>query len=260
MQVTTTWEDILYPGKATDFFTRRPFPEFDPATCAYNGANALWLAELSRLVYRDPPIPLPSNNSFPAGTTCVQHSFFVSQETETQALLAEFTGPSSFAVLAFRGIELTPTEIITALKAGIPPLAQNEISVHDGFAKALDSVWCEIEKQLAQLKCPVFYTGHSLGAALATLAAARRTPKAVYTFGSPRVGNYAFASRLTSVPIYRVVVGQDVIATVPPVALGFMHAGTEQRLIATSKEAWHNFYAPPKAFADHAPVNYVDLI
>lgn len=260
MQPSTTWDDLLYPGKATDFFARRPFPPFNPTTGVYNNSNALWLAELSRLAYRDHPIPLPPNNSFPVSATCTRHSFFVSMETGTHAMLVEFVGPSPFAVLAFRGTEQTPNDFITELNIGTPPLVQNKIDVHDGFAKALDSVWREIDAALAQLNCPVFYTGHSLGAALATLAAVRRTPRAIYSFGSPRVGNQAFASSLATVPIYRVVNDEDIITTVPPVALGFRHVGIEHRLTASMNKTFLNFFAPPKPLADHAPVNYVDRI
>ena len=52
------------------FFSRREFPPFEPEAAAeYNHANALWLAELSRLVYRndveeDKPVPQPTRTSF----------------------------------------------------------------------------------------------------------------------------------------------------------------------------------------------------
>ena len=74
-----------------------------------------------------------------------------------------------------------------------------------------------------QLVCPIFYTGHSLGAAFATLAVARYPPRAVYTFGSPRVGNEAFAASLQVVPIHRVVDNKDAVVLLPPEAMGFRH-------------------------------------
>jgi triacylglycerol lipase len=196
MQVTTTWDDLLNPGKATDFFARREFPPFDPTTNEYSPVNALWLAELSRLIYRDPPIPLPPGNNFPSGSTYIRHVFFVDQGTDTQAMLVEFDGATPFAALVFRGTEQHIKDIKTDLMVGKITLGRKKVEVHEGFQIALDSVWGKIKPELDALTCPIFFTGHSLGAALATLAAAKLAPKALYTYGSPMVGNQAFASSL----------------------------------------------------------------
>ncbi|KAJ4956130.1 hypothetical protein NE237_012913 [Protea cynaroides] len=67
-------------------------------------------------------------------------------------------------------------------------------------------------------------TGHSLGAALALLAADELStsapdmpPIAVFSFGGPRVGNRAFADRISKngVKVLRIVNSQDVITRVP---------------------------------------------
>src|SRR5690348_3437116 len=107
MSAVTTWEDLLQPGNATDFFARRTFPPFDPASKpAYSRVNALWLAELSRLIYRhdleeeDPP-PQPTRTSFLKNAGFQQRSFFISENT--QAMLVESVTAPAFAVLVFRG-------------------------------------------------------------------------------------------------------------------------------------------------------------
>lgn len=266
IQISTSWQDLLHPGDATDFFLRRSFPPFDAATRAYSPANALWLAELSRLVYRhdseeDNPQPQPTRTHFLENAGFKQRQFFLSPETGTQALLVEFMGTSPFAVLVFRGTEQNIQDYLTDLEIGELSLVTNKKDVHDGFTQALDSVWRGIEAALVQLNCPIFYTGHSLGAALATLAAARHAPRAVYTFGSPRVGNPAFVASLGQVTIYRVVDDADIVATVPAEELGFRHVGTEIRLIAPWHKFFFNqFFGPPKSLADHAPINYIDRI
>jgi triacylglycerol lipase len=139
--------------------------------------------------------------------------------------------------------------------------------VHEGFAGALDGVWKHIAPVLADLEGPVFYAGHSLGAALATLAAVRRAPAAVYTFGSPRVGDARFAAAAATLPIYRVVDDADLVATVPPEQLGFSHAGELHRIVPKlgpfrlSLLVWlQRLIGPAKPLADHAPINYVDRI
>ncbi|KAG6633438.1 hypothetical protein CIPAW_12G048200 [Carya illinoinensis] len=74
-------------------------------------------------------------------------------------------------------------------------------------------------------------TGHSLGAALAVLvadeistctASSQTPPVAVFSFGGPRVGNRAFASRIDAqnVKVLRIVNSQDVITRIPGVFVG----------------------------------------
>ncbi|MDD5389619.1 MAG: lipase family protein [Gallionellaceae bacterium] len=266
MQTDTSWQDLLHPGDATDFFLRRPFPVFDPTTPAYSPINALWLAELSRLVYRhdaeeDVPPPLPTRTHFLEHAGFTQRQFFHSKETGTQAMLVESGGTLPFTVLVFRGTEQSVKDYLTDLEFGELSLDRNKKEVHAGFMEALDSVWRDMAAAIARLNSPIFYTGHSMGAALATLAAARHAPSAVYTFGSPRVGNQAFVASLNNVPIYRIVDDEDIVTTVPSESLGFRHVGTELRLSSHGQAlSLNRVFGPPKPLADHAPINYVDRI
>jgi len=272
MEPITTWPDLLRPGDATDFFVRRTFPPFAAQAGGYSAANALWLAELCRLVYRhdaeeESPPPQPTRVSFLTKAGLRQRSFFNSGETDTQAMLVEPAAAPTFAVLAFRGTEQHIKDFLSDLEVGRPPLGSAAIDVHEGFKEAIDSVWPQIETELAKLTCPIFYTGHSLGAALATLSAARRAPQAVYTFGSPLVGNEAFVSSLRDVRVYRVVDDTDAVTLVPPELLGYRHVGELQRLTAPSARfslnplVWLRLLTgPPKPFADHAPINYIDRL
>ena len=80
--LTTTWQDLLNPGGATDFFARREFLPFDPeAGPEYSRTNALWLAELSRLFYRQDVdevmfAPQPTRASFLEKVGMKQRAFF----------------------------------------------------------------------------------------------------------------------------------------------------------------------------------------
>lgn len=101
----------------------------------------------------------------------------------------------------------------------------------------------------------------SVGAALATLAAAKHPPKALYTFGSPQVGNQAFVNSLPNIPIHRVVDDQDIVTTLPPVFVNFQHAGKEHKLPAPKKNfSLHHLFDPPKRLDDHTPINYVERV
>merc|ERR1719253_1400648 len=76
--------------------------------------------------------------------------------------------------------------------------------VHRGFQGALMAVYDEVVEavsEIQQSQCSsLWFTGHSLGGAMATLLAAEyrvmysELPIALCTFGSPRVGNERFAS------------------------------------------------------------------
>jgi len=108
--------------------------------------------------------------------------------------------------------------------------------VHTGFQKAVATVWPAIETAIRNRPASeqaLFLTGHSLGGALAVLAAARSAqelkidPTVVYTFGSPRTGGPAlFQSYGLGDSTFRFVNGTDIVPTVPPAQLGdYRHVG-----------------------------------
>jgi hypothetical protein len=268
MHITQAWRDLLHPGDATDFFQRVPMPPFEPNAADYSRANALWLAELSRLVYRHDikegmPYPQPTLDAFLAAANFNKREFFLNKATDTQAMLIESTGTPHYAVLAFRGTEQVIRDFNSDLKLGKFTLYGTKKNTHDGFKEALDSVWNDINATLNKLpaNCQVFYTGHSLGAALATLAAAKRPPKALYTFGSPQVGNQAFVNSMPDIPIHRVVDDKDIVTTLPPPFVNFRHTGKEHKLTAPKNNfLLQHLFDPPKPLADHAPINYVSRI
>jgi triacylglycerol lipase len=260
----TSWPDLLRPGDADDFFARPVLPPFDPSLTAYDRNNAWWMAELSRLVYRH-----DGRSAFLAKAGLTELAFFDGAKTDAQAMLVK---SEQFAALVFRGTEQGIGDWAANL-ADLHVTSGDVVDVHSGFRDQLDEIWGDIARALDKLSCPIFYTGHSLGAALATLAAARRPPRAVYAFGSPLVGNAAFARETARLPIHRVVDGSDIVTVVPPAKFGFEHAGTEHRIgIAKSKPRLTTTIQrvlrsiavihrePPKYLADHAPKNYVERL
>lgn len=154
---------------------------------------------------------------------------FYSRETDTQAFLAK---NDEFAVLAFRGTEVSKkVDIKTDVQAARVSVLEGR--VHAGFRVAYDSVAKDVEKAVLSLKdLPLYITGHSLGAALATVATQRmeHNPRiremiaACYTFGSPRVGNSHYDMEFKS-PIYRVVNTTDIVTIIPLLAMGYLHIG-----------------------------------
>ena len=110
--------------------------------------------------------------------------------------------------------------------------------LHTGFADAVKTVWPAIQTALAKRTAPaqpLFFTGHSLGGALAILAASRAPLEpnvqqvVVYTFGGPRVGGETFFNDYTPRLgdfTFRFIHGCDIVPTVPLTLLHvYRHVG-----------------------------------
>ena len=135
-------------------------------------------------------------------------------------------GSDDIHVLSFRGTEVSqPSDILADLKAGKNIEACGG-KIHVGFKGEINKLWPAIEKSIANID-KLYITGHSLGAAMATVAASRIQSKvvALITFGSPRVGNQEFVDSL-KVAHYRVQNNCDDVTNVPFRLSGFRHHGT----------------------------------
>ena len=266
--MTKAWRELLLPGLADDFFAVRSMPDLDLQTKEYHLGNALACAELSRLVYRhdeeeESVPPQPTRRELLQRGGFQQLAFFQDQLTHTQAMLVRHMS-LPLRVLVFRGTEQDIRDFITDCDVGALPLLSTssvEALVHRGFERALDSVWRQIETSLQKSSEPIWVTGHSLGAALATLACRRFSFAACYTYGSPRVGNQAFVEQLTAMPIFRVVDDEDLVCKIPIESMGFAHAGTCIQLHGASISfGFASLINPIKALADHAPRRYLERL
>lgn len=143
-------------------------------------------------------------------------------KVDTQAILV--MKPGVMAVLAFRGSEPNVTDwVFTDANATFVPTEDGEGRIHEGFYEAFKAVRKDIERAIVDFEkipkgMPLYVTGHSLGGALANVAGVElektRTLAAVYTFGSPRVGDDVWAARM-KVPVYRVANGRDIVPLIP---------------------------------------------
>lgn len=259
-----TVRDLLFPGLATDFFGRQPFPAFDTTLTGFQPVHAQWLAELSRLVYRhdreeNHPPPPPTRQQYLEGAGLRQVQFFRAGD-DTQAMLVVRGTPPDLAILAFRGTE-TLRDWIKNINVPLMPFPGGG-RVHAGFMRGLNAVWPEIEQALQGVSCPLYFTGHSLGAALATIAAARHRPRALYTFGSPQLGDVAFAGAVRC-PAYRIVHSTDVVPTVPGEAFEYGHVGTHIHITGPGRGLLTHVMSLFRGVADlmdHAPAYYVDRV
>ena len=147
----------------------------------------------------------------------------------TQAFACRKSNANNIFIV-FRGTEPDQMkDILADVKAWRKPAREKGL-VHFGFAQALDKVYDNIVQWLSEQKLDgernITCTGHSLGAALATIMASRLDANELYTFGSPRIGNRAFVKEMNNDGIkhYRFVNNNDIVTKVP-FPIRFVHHG-----------------------------------
>jgi len=152
------------------------------------------------------------------------------------------TCPKNYIVI-FRGTEPTSWEDI---KADVQ--FRRKEGIHRGFKAALDDIWISLIQDYnknANGK-QLVVTGHSLGAALATLYSARiNDPNSVcYTFGSPRTGTKKVVNKMLFTA-YRFRNNNDIVTKVPPEFLGFTHKSDKTTYFDVDgklKEGYNRWY------------------
>ena len=296
MKFDYSWNALSKPGNSNHYFD---FPTLRPLLAGaqnFDVNSALCLAEFSRLTYHKDFIV---DNNIQYGRCKFEILDTIeNKDTSTYGVLFKTDcvttkgDEQSCLVIAFRG-----TYGIDNWKLNVRAYQQdfeNLGVVHSGFAKA----WRSIDSQLFNLlegNClPVFITGHSLGAALATLTAAKMKEsllfESCYTFGSPRIGNHSFIQAIQNMNIYRVINNCDIVSLLPLnfAAIQYEHIGTSElmdddgTLIEGLNETdilleqqnrlpeLKNIYGTalfnnintmkenvPRFLSDHAPVNYI---
>lgn len=199
---------------------------FDAYATGYDPFNAWVLSSLTLSAYRE-------EARWSADLEALGFTFHASLLGKvTQAFVARGSGA---VVIAFRGTEFDdPRDVIADLKARLMPGPFGR--VHHGIAEALEEVWGEVlvaANAAAQGGEALWLTGHSMGAGLALIAAARLAsegfiPQGVQVYGAPRVGDEDFARGFTQhigSATVRHVNDNDVVARLPPEDMGYRHVG-----------------------------------
>jgi triacylglycerol lipase len=206
--------------------------DFHPAANAYDPLNALWLGRAAELAYDERTRIADVTARWGFGRL----AFF--SGLSTQAFLAT---NEDMWILAFRGTEPDrPADILTDARIALQPW-RDVGRIHRGFSRALDEIWNEVVAEVRHgLDRPrkLWITGHSLGGALAVLAAAEFQAsdlavdlQGVYTFGQPRVSDAPFAAWFDATLTGRVVRHvnfRDYVTMIPLLAMRYRHVGVER--------------------------------
>ncbi|MEZ6197308.1 MAG: lipase family protein [Planctomycetota bacterium] len=217
---------LRVPNPTWPYFEGAGLRPFEAEAPGFRLANAWWLAEASFLAYLDDPEAIRASLAR-VGRTEVR----IFESERLRAVLARGAGP---AWLIFRGTLISSRRnLVTDLRVRLVS-HRGAGRVHRGFAEAFDHLRPALEAASSGAD-PIFVTGHSLGAALATLAADELGPRArLYGFGSPRVGDADFAAGFRCPRAYRVVVEHDLVAELPPPLL-YRHVGELHRILGDGR-------------------------
>jgi hypothetical protein len=216
-----------------DEYDKHAFDDFKPSADGFELGNARALMRFSQLAYETHrPLTIESLRrtwKFTSVAPFILQNISLNNSFETCGLIGE--RPTA-VILAFAG---TDPGIWQNLVTDFTPVPQAGSDIHDGFRLAAAAAQPQIDRAVQlcrQSGNPLFVTGHSLGAALAALAAVSASnagvpPRAVYTFGMPRVGGPQFAASYANLGkvTYRLVHGIDLVTRVPPSSGGFHHVG-----------------------------------
>lgn len=181
----------------SDYIFQADIKKFDAKSTLYNGENALLLADCAKLVYKpEADIEKALKNNWQLS----KFKFFDGESTQAFA-----AGNESVIIVSFRGTEIFKVaDIMSDVKLTFADTGIENLpgKVHSGFKDALHEIWTDllaILKQFQDNQQTLWFCGHSLGGALATLAVAELIGNGIaevnglYTIGQPRVGDSKFA-------------------------------------------------------------------
>lgn len=259
------FKNLFDPNKTYQYFHKAKEYPFLPEARSLNKVNMAWLADAVMLAYCDSGFVKEK-----LGKVGFDRTFHSINNKGTQGFI---TSNKEVIFVIFRGTEINETKDLL-YDANFLPTAEGNGLVHNGFRDALDAVWVEVEKRLKDMtklgNQSVWFTGHSLGGAIASLAAGRwkanpshsQQMVSLYTFGAPGVGNKDYVKDYPDVSVVRVIDNEDQVANTERkgIILDLRHPGGVtikfERPSKMLTEKKHDKL--PDLLADHAPIYYAE--
>lgn len=210
----------------------------NPYKTKLDKGNAYWMARLAKAVYThdETEARLPNKEAILEDLLSEDSNFIsvvVASKDSAQGMMVEH---SDYFCLCFRGTDESADWIDNINAIAVKQLFGE---FHRGFWNSVQDIW-EILFGQYQLKSredgnhkPLFLTGHSLGGAMASIAAAILSHRDIpftscYTFGQPRAMDKSTA-RLFNVEckerFFRFHNNNDIVTRVPARVMGYSHVG-----------------------------------
>ncbi|TDV35921.1 lipase family protein [Actinophytocola oryzae] len=204
-------------------------PTLDHRVTGYSARQAYCMAKAADLAYKDPRTIESTAREWGFEEVRHHHTTFTPPFALTDTQAYTMASPTMI-VTAFRGTEPVQTRDWLSDTTTPPWPGPSGVGLmHYGFAEALVAVFPEVRAAITELRDQdqtIWFTGHSLGGALAMLAAARLhfeepslTANGVYTYGQPRTCDRVLADAYDKAlggRTFRVVNNNDIVAQVPP--------------------------------------------
>ncbi len=242
MQPNFTRDAVYRPEQLPAFVGHNPQWRFEPDANDLSLINAWWLCNLSHLVYYEEADAIPVLDHM---NLTLEAFIDDRKEQDSQGKLIKDTqalivSNEECVMLVFRGTEPDVYKDILADAYLTPADFPGKGKVHSGFYYALSGdCWqhiLDVLQSRANRQKALWISGHSLGAALAMIAAAQLNPSGIYNFGSPRVGDSAFCASFETMNFQRFTNCSDLVTHVPTQNLfDYQHAGTLQYFDANGR-------------------------
>lgn len=228
-----------------------------PYKTVLDEGNAYWMARIAKAVY----LKKSEENQMPDEDRILMNlkqddgkfiSVYGIDKNSAQAAVVEH---ENFLCMAFRGTN----ERIDWMD-NIDAFATSVLfgQFHRGFWKSVEDVWLPLDAKCRELqqqrRRPIFFTGHSLGGAMATIAAAKYIHEdkpftSVYTFGQPRAMTRTTAQVFNmecKQRFFRFHNNNDIVTRVPARLMGYSHVGSylyisEEKKISREPGFWFRF-------------------
>lgn len=221
MQHNFTRTALFRPENRPVFSGHQSDWTFDAQASSLSLQNAWWLCNLSHLAYFDVSEGLPALQKwgFSLEAFIDDHGADDSGCKLIKDTRAYIVSSDCAVMLAFSG--LSPGHFPRQLTDGYqkPVDFPGKGRTHSGYFGALNGTcWEKIVSVLlrpALKNRPLWITGHGLGAALATIAAARLNPHGLYMFASPKVGDSKFCTTFKHINSQRFVNCSDWMPRLP---------------------------------------------
>jgi hypothetical protein len=231
--------------------------EIAPYKTKLDAGNAYWMARIAKVVYlkKSDSNQLPDEEGILRNLKNSDNKFISVLGVDKNSAQAALIEHEDYLCMAFRG-----TNELEDWLDNINVFATNQLfgEFHRGFWNSLEDVWKPMDTRCRELQKqknrPVFFTGHSLGGAMATIAAAKYLQEdkpftSVYTFGQPRTMSRKTAQVFNvecKDRFFRFHNNNDLVTRIPARMMNYSHVGSylyisEEKEIHREPGFWFKF-------------------